>query len=117
MKLIVFFFLFIGLTLRASTLPTITTYIADLSWQAPSVSLDPVVGYFVYRAPSSGSFQPLNESAISSTTYEDPYLDYGVTYQYYVVSADANGVQSSPSNTISLTIPFVPYSPVVGLIQ
>lgn len=117
MKLIAFLFLFTGLTMRASTLPTITTYRVDLSWQAPLVSPDPVVGYFVYRAPVSESFQPLNESVISSTTYEDPYLNYGVTYQYYVTSADANGVQSSPSNTISLVIPFVPYSPVVGSIQ
>ena len=101
---------------RASTLPLSTTYVVNLSWQAPNSSPDPVAGYFIYRA-LAGGYSELNSSPITGTSYTDTSLLYGVSYKYYATSVDAEGTQSDPSNTVTVPIPFVPYTPVVGTIQ
>ncbi|MGA8044109.1 MAG: choice-of-anchor D domain-containing protein [Terracidiphilus sp.] len=77
-----------------------------LTWAAPSSSPVPVVGYNVYRAPGgSTSYQQLNSSEVTQTTYVDSTVQSGQTYDYYVESVDSSGVQSSPSNTTVATIP------------
>lgn len=77
-----------------------------LTWNAPSSSPVPVVGYKVYRAlGGSTSYQQLNASAITQTTYMDSTVQSGQTYDYYVESVDSSGVQSSPSNITVATIP------------
>jgi fibronectin type 3 domain-containing protein len=99
-------------------LPAATTHSVSLSWTAPTSSPDPITGYFVYREQvGNGSFSELNESQITGTAYMDTALLYGVSYEYYVTSADAEDNQSVPSNTVTAAIPFVPYTPVVGTIQ
>jgi hypothetical protein len=83
-----------------------TTYAVDLSWGAPSSSTDPVTGYNVYRSANGGSsYQLLNASVSTPTTYTDSTVQSGGSYQYYVESVDAQGKQSSPSNTWSVTVP------------
>lgn len=78
----------------------------DLSWDAPSSSPDPVVGYNIYRsASSSGPFQLINSSPDAQTTYVDSTVISGSTYSYYVESVDASGVESTQSNEISVKIP------------
>ena len=80
----------------------------DLSWDAPTSSFDPVTvaGYNVYRSPSGGiSYQQLNASTISQTSYVDTTAQAGQTYDYIVQSIDASGVPSAPSNVASVTIP------------
>jgi hypothetical protein len=85
---------------------TTASYAVDLSWDAPSSSADPVVGYNVYRSLSGSSmYQLLNSSVDTGTTYVDSNVQSGQSYDYYVVSVDASGVESVPSNTISVTIP------------
>ena len=82
------------------------SYEVDLSWNAPSGSSDPVVGYNIYRAVSgSSSYQLLNSTVNASMTYTDTTVVTGTAYQYYVESVDASGNQSAPSNTYSVTIP------------
>jgi fibronectin type 3 domain-containing protein len=77
----------------------------NLSWIAPTGSSDPISGYNVYRAPSgSTSFAMLN-SVSSQTAYTDAGVQSGQTYQYYVTSVDSSGVESSPSNTTTVTVP------------
>jgi fibronectin type 3 domain-containing protein len=77
-----------------------------LSWDAPSNSSDLVAGYDVYRATgSSSTFQLLNPSADSQTTYVDTDVQASATYVYYVTSVDSSGVQSSSSNQVTATIP------------
>jgi fibronectin type 3 domain-containing protein len=78
----------------------------DLSWTAPSSSPDPVAGYNVYRATGSGSsYQLLNSTADTATTYADTTVASGTSYTYYVESVDAEGCTSGPSNTYTVNIP------------
>jgi len=102
------------ITSNASTGGTITISLTgtgmapqvELSWNAPSSSTDPVAGYNIYRATgSSTSYQLLNSSVNTQTTYVDTTVQCGQTYNYIVESVDAAGVVSVPSNTISVTTP------------
>jgi hypothetical protein len=82
------------------------SYQVDLSWNAPTNSTDPVAGYDIYRAVSgSSAYQMLNSSVDDLTTYADTTVQNGTAYTYYVVSVDAAGNQSAPSNLFSATIP------------
>jgi hypothetical protein len=80
--------------------------VVDLSWDAPSSSPDPVAGYSVYRSPSgASSYQLLNPSVVTGTTYVDSTAQAGQSYDYIVESVDASGVESAPSNTASVALP------------
>jgi len=80
--------------------------VVDLSWDAPSSSSDPVAGYNVYRSPSgASSYQQLNTSALTGTTYTDSTVQSGQSYDYIVESVDASGVQSAPSDIATAAIP------------
>lgn len=82
------------------------SYQVNLSWQAPSSSADPVAGYNVYRSPSGGtSYQVLNSSPVTQTTYVDATVQPGQTYDYIVESVDGSGIVSSPSNMAAATTP------------
>jgi hypothetical protein len=77
-----------------------------LIWDAPSGSADPISGYDVYRALSgSSTYQLLNVSVITSTTYTDNSIQDGLTYDYMVESVDSHGVASAPSNIVGVTVP------------
>jgi hypothetical protein len=85
---------------------TSTATEVDLLWNAPTNSAVPVVGYNVYRSPSgTGSYQLMNSSIVSQTTYIDKAIQAGQIYDYYVVSVDGSGVTSVPSNTTTVAIP------------
>ena len=78
----------------------------DLSWDAPESSPVQVVGYHVYRAPAgSSAYQLLNTSLAVETVYLDTTVQSGLSYNYFVTSVDGSGVESGPSNTVSVTIP------------
>jgi hypothetical protein len=77
----------------------------DLTWNAPSTSTDPVAGYYVYRSTGSGSLQLMNSSMTTQTTYVDSAVASGTTYNYVVKSVDSNGIESAPSNQISVSTP------------
>jgi fibronectin type 3 domain-containing protein len=64
-----------------------------------------VAGYHIYRATSGGSFALLNSSVNLPTTYTDTTAQAGATYDYEVMSVDASGVESTPSNVYTATIP------------
>jgi hypothetical protein len=82
------------------------SYEVNLSWDAPSSSADPVAGYNIYRSPSgSSTYQLLNATEDTATTYLDGTAQSGLTYDYIVESVDASGVESSPSNMFVITIP------------
>jgi hypothetical protein len=78
----------------------------SLSWEAPSNPSVPVTGFNVYRATGgSSSFQRINSSTLSQTSYMDSTPQGGLSYQYYVTSLDAAGAESVPSNDFTATIP------------
>ena len=78
----------------------------NLTWDAPTVSPDPVVSYNVYRELSGSSVYVLVQSGITGTKYTDTNnILSGQTYSYIVESVDANGVTSAPSNTATVVIP------------
>jgi len=78
----------------------------NLTWDAPTNSPDPVAGYNVYRAPFGGiSYQQLNSSVVTQTSYVDPTAASGQTYNYIIESVDASGNTSAPSNTASASLP------------
>jgi fibronectin type 3 domain-containing protein len=64
------------------------------------------VGYDIYRATgSSSTYQLLNSSIDTQTTYVDSTVQSGTAYTYYVESVDSSGVQSAPSSPVGVTIP------------
>jgi hypothetical protein len=77
----------------------------DLSWNAPTSSPDPVIGYNIYRAIGSGGFVLINSSPNPTVTYVDHNVTSGTSYSYEVKSVDASGVESTASNQFTVTIP------------
>ena len=78
----------------------------DLSWVAPSSSPVQTTGYNIYRAPGgSTSYQQLNSSVVTQTTYVDSTVQAGSSYDYYVESVDSSGAQSAPSNGVAASVP------------
>ena len=83
-----------------------TAHQVELSWNPPSNSSDPVVGYNVYRAPSGTSnYQLLHSSGDVQTTYVDSPVQSGQSYDYIVMSVDSHTVLSIPSNVFRVAIP------------
>jgi hypothetical protein len=77
----------------------------ELTWSAPSGSSSPVSGYKVYRAPASTSSFAVVDPMDTQTAYTDSGVQSGQSYKYYVTSVDSSGVESSPSNTTTVTVP------------
>jgi len=91
---------------RLSGTSTAVQHQVSLSWSAPVNSPVPVTGYNIYRATgSSTSFQLLNPSVGSQTTYIDLAVVTSTSYKYYVTSVDAAGTESIASNRVTVTIP------------
>jgi fibronectin type 3 domain-containing protein len=84
---------------------TATAHEVDLSWNAPSSSSDSVAGYNIYRSTGSGAAQLINSSVDTQVSYVDSTVVSGSTYSYIVKSVDSGGVESVPSNQISVTVP------------
>jgi hypothetical protein len=84
---------------------TSVAHYVDLSWDAPVSSPDPVAGYNIYRLTGTGSFARINASPVSMVAYVDNNVTSGTSYSYQVTSVDSSGVESTPSNEITVTIP------------
>ena len=79
-----------------------TAFSVSLHWQPVSN----ILGYFVYRASTSGGpFTRLSPSVISSPQYVDSMVIPGHTYYYVVTSVDSANVQSSYSNQAEAPVP------------
>lgn len=78
----------------------------DLKWEAPPKSPVPVAGYNIYRSPDdSPAYHLLNSSPLKDTKYTDWMVQSGRTYHYMIRSVDSNGVESPPSNVITMKVP------------
>jgi fibronectin type 3 domain-containing protein len=79
---------------------------AYLQWQSPKYSPDEVAGYNVYRSTDGGAtFHKLNTSPVGKAKYVDKTVQSGMAYHYQVKSVDKKGVESGPSNQITLKVP------------
>jgi len=76
-----------------------------LSWNAPASSSDPVTGYNIYRSTGSGSSVQINTSLVVALAYVDTSVVSGSSYTYLVKSVDSSGMESTPSNSVTVTIP------------
>jgi hypothetical protein len=85
-----------------------------ISWQPPTANIDgstPVnlLGYNIYRVaePESEISQPINDSLISGTQYQDRNFKFGETYRYVVrsVSLGTEGGQVESLNSNSISVP------------
>jgi hypothetical protein len=78
----------------------------ELNWNPPSNSSDPIVAFNIYRALSgSSSFARLNSTPDQSASYTDGSVQSGTAYDYKVTSLDSAGLESAPSNKISIIVP------------
>jgi hypothetical protein len=76
---------------------------ADLTWTA---SVDPVVGYNIYRGGTKGGpYTKINSVVNAPTNYTDSTVSAGATYYYVVTAVDSNGVESPRSNEAKAVIP------------
>ncbi|WP_348260872.1 choice-of-anchor D domain-containing protein [Telmatobacter sp. DSM 110680] len=76
-----------------------------LNWGAPSGTSDPIAGYNIYRAlGGTTSFAVVNSMDVL-TAFTDSNVQSGQSYEYYVTSVDSTGVESTPSNTTTVTVP------------
>ncbi len=73
-----------------------------ISWTA-SKSL--VAGYNVYREYQLSGPVRLTLRLVSGTQYTDKTVAAGRTYSYYVTSVDLRGIESKPSEKVSVTVP------------
>lgn len=99
----------------APTFPPVPTgtYEVALTWSFTQGS-DLATGFDVYRAVSGASaYQLLNTTPVPVATlsYADTTVANNTAYAYYVVSVDASGNQSAPSNLITVTTPNPPSAP------
>jgi hypothetical protein len=76
-----------------------------LAWDASTSSPSLVAGYNIYRSISGGSLQLMNSSPDMQTTYMDSSVMVGTTYNYVVKTVGSNGVESAPSNQITVIVP------------
>jgi len=78
----------------------------ELSWNAPTSTNDPIIGYNVYRSPSSTtSYVRLNGSSQPTTSYTDGTVQSGATYKYIVKSVNSSGIESPASNATTIAVP------------
>ncbi len=86
-----------------------------LTWAAGASSADTqaVVGYLVFRgiSASSAAYTQLTPNPITATTFTDTSMAPSTSYTYYIVSVDAAGTQSTPSNTFVAAIAAAPSVP------
>jgi fibronectin type 3 domain-containing protein len=73
-----------------------------ITWTA---SKSIVAGYNVYRLSPSGDPVKVSKGIVSETRYVDKPVEAGRTYSYYVKSVDFRGIESKPSETITVTVP------------
>lgn len=79
------------------------SYAVNLSWTASTTD---GVGYYIYRGTvTGGPYVKLNSSPVDTTSFMDTGIASGQTYYYVVAAVDANGIESSPSNQVSASIP------------
>jgi fibronectin type 3 domain-containing protein len=81
----------------------------DVNYHSVTISWTPaksdVAGYNVYRDWQSSGPIRLNPQIMQGTQFVDKMALAGHTYTYYVTSVDAGGLESKPSEVITVVVP------------
>jgi hypothetical protein len=81
----------------------------QLSPHAVALNWDPstsdVVGYYVYRVLTDGSFAKINSAPVVLTQYIDRSIQVGQSYTYVVTAVNADSVESDYSDPVIAVIP------------
>lgn len=84
----------------------------SLSWDAGA---SPNVTYNVYRrqgaCSTAGQFTKINTTPVTPLTFLDTNVSAGTTYCYVVTSVDVGGIESVPSNSLTVSLPARPAPP------
>jgi len=65
-----------------------------------------VVGYNIYRSTSlNGSYNRLNSSLDTVTSYTDATIASGATYYYATTAVNSAGEESGYSNRVQVVVP------------
>lgn len=83
---------------------TSSSHTVTLRWNA---STSPgVAGYNVYRSTTSGgSYNKINSSIVTGTTYTDSTVQSGKTYYYVTTAVNTGNVESGYSNQAAAAVP------------
>ena len=73
-----------------------------ITW-APSKSA--VAGYYVYRFSSPDDLARVSNGIVPTTQYTDKTVVAGKMYTYYVKSVDSKGIESAPSDKVTVKVP------------
>jgi fibronectin type 3 domain-containing protein len=73
-----------------------------VSWK-PGKS--PVAGYNVYRVLPPGGPIRLSPAVVTDTQFTDRTVAAGNTYLYFITTVDSKGVESRPSDNLSVAVP------------
>jgi hypothetical protein len=80
----------------------LSSHTVALTWD-PSTS--DVVGYYVYRVLSDGTYTKINAAPVALTDYTDNSVVSGETYTYVVTAVTSDSVESDYSDPVVATIP------------
>ncbi|MGB6689912.1 MAG: choice-of-anchor D domain-containing protein [Terracidiphilus sp.] len=95
-----------AVTLSGTGTSSSSTYQVTLSWDAPTGSGVAISGYNIYRAVAGSlSYQQVNSSLDTQTSYTDSTVSSGMTYDYYIESVDSSDVSSPPSGVFVVSVP------------
>ena len=75
---------------------------ARLLWEGND---DEVIGYFVYRRGTTGSFQRVHRAPVRATEFSDTTAASGRSYTYRITAVDSEGNESEPSDEVEVRIP------------
>jgi hypothetical protein len=93
-----------SITVPVTGTGVVATHVTALQWQASSSTGQ--LGYYVYRSTvSGGPYTKLVGSPINGTSYSDNTVNSGTEYYYVVTAVSSDGVESSYSNQVTVTVP------------
>ena len=105
--------LLLALLLLCATAHSAMALQVTLSWTYVQGSVS-ATSFVMYRAPGcTGSFAAIGEVAWPTVTFVDATVTVGNTYCWQVTAKAASGLESPPSNTVSL--PLSPPATPTGL--
>lgn len=90
-------------------------YRIKLVWNDVSTSDKFVVGYNLYKQINDENFKKINSQLLESNVYNDPNIQKGNNYSYYVTSVNSASLESKPSFEKNFSVSETKLSPPTKL--